>query len=218
MGSAITKTRAKFVLGHMVIAPAAAQSRCQAMEPTLEDTMNPTVMERAVELIHPQRTAPFGQPELREAFGHFPSGVTALCALGSGGDAQPIGLAASSFTSVSLEPALVSICIANASSTWPKLRGATRLGVSVLAAEQGGVSRQLAAKAADRFTGLDWSATREGAVFIGGSCLWLDCAVRQEVTAGDHEIVLLEIGAITSFAGREPLVFHGSQFRSLAML
>jgi len=67
---------------------------------------------------------------LRQAFGCFPTGVTAFCGLADG---RPEGFAASSFTSVSLEPALVSICVANTSETWPKLARMKRLGISVLA-------------------------------------------------------------------------------------
>src|SRR5258706_352547 len=59
--------------------------------------------------------APLGAAELRRAFGCFPSGVVGLCALVN---AVPVGMAASSFTSVSLDPALVSVCVASSSTTW----------------------------------------------------------------------------------------------------
>ena len=64
---------------------------------------------------------------LREAFGVFPSGVVAVAAEVDG---ELVGLAASSFTSVSLEPPLVSFSIANTSKTWPTLRRAERLGLT----------------------------------------------------------------------------------------
>lgn len=62
---------------------------------------------------------------LRQAFGFFPSGVTAVCGLADG---RPAGLTASSFTSVSLDPALVSVCLAKTSTTWPVLRRLPGLG------------------------------------------------------------------------------------------
>src|SRR5918997_4998820 len=71
--------------------------------------------------------------ELRRAYGCFPSGVTAICTLVDG---APDGMAASSFTSVSLDPPLVSVCVQNTSTTWPRLRHLPRLGVSVLAESQ----------------------------------------------------------------------------------
>ncbi|HEX2744921.1 MAG TPA: flavin reductase, partial [Streptosporangiaceae bacterium] len=68
---------------------------------------------------------------LRHVFGAFPSGVAVVAAVV---DNTPVGIAASSFTSVSLDPALVSLCIAHTSTTWPVLREVPRLGVSILSA------------------------------------------------------------------------------------
>jgi flavin reductase (DIM6/NTAB) family NADH-FMN oxidoreductase RutF len=90
----------------------------------------------------PQRTGDtLTAGALRRAFAMFPSGVTAVCATVEG---RPVGLAASSFTSVSLDPPLVSVCIAHTSSTWPLLRAAGRVGVSVLAEGHASIARQLA--------------------------------------------------------------------------
>ena len=69
--------------------------------------------------------------DLRRVFGAFPTGVTAIAAFVDG---TPVGLAASSFTSVSLDPPLASVCIAKTSTTWPVLRRAERLGVSYFTA------------------------------------------------------------------------------------
>jgi flavin reductase (DIM6/NTAB) family NADH-FMN oxidoreductase RutF len=150
---------------------------------------------------------------LRQAFGCFPSGVTAFCGLADG---QPEGLAVSSFTSVSLEPALVSICVANSSTTWPKLARMTRLGISVLASEQGGIARALASKGGDRFAGVPWTADESGAVFIEGASLWLECEPFLRLPAGDHEIVLLRILALEMDPEVNPMVFHRSTFHELA--
>ena len=150
---------------------------------------------------------------LRQAYGTFPSGVTALCALVDG---IPVGMAASSFTSVSMDPPLVSICVANTSSTWARLRSAQRLGVSVLAAGHEGAARQLSAKTGDRFAGLGLEVTDAGAILIEESAAWLDCTLFQEVPAGDHVMLLLRIEALRSFPDQHPLVFHGSTFRQLA--
>ncbi|VFA81410.1 Flavin-dependent monooxygenase, reductase subunit HsaB [Gordonia paraffinivorans] len=150
---------------------------------------------------------------LRNAYGHFPSGVIALCGVVDGG---PVGIAASSFTSVSITPALVSVCVADSSTTWPLLRSAGRLGVSVLAEHHGETARALAAKKDDRFAGIEWIADRSDAVFIGGASLWLDCVLDAEIPAGDHRIVLLRIERMLARPGVSPIVFHGSRFRALA--
>ncbi len=153
-----------------------------------------------------------GPAVLRTAFGAFPSGITAIAALRDG---RPLGLTASSFTSVSLSPPLVSVCIARTSTTWPVLRLAPRLGLSVLGQEHGPVARALAAPGADRFAAVDWESTPHDAVLVRGAALWLECARYAEVPAGDHEIVLLCIRGLTAYPDVPPLVFHQSRFRRL---
>lgn len=155
----------------------------------------------------------FDQALLRQAFGCFPSGVTAFCGLLDG---VAEGMAASSFTSVSLDPALVSVCVANTSSTWPKLAKLDRLGLSVLADDHAPVARSLASKTGDRFSGVDWEATDSGAVFVHGATLWLECAPFKRIDAGDHEIVVLQIVALAIYPDVAPMVFHRSNFRELA--
>ena len=151
---------------------------------------------------------------LRRTFGAFPSGVTALAGLVGG---EPVGMAASSFTSVSLNPPLVSVCVANTSSTWPLLRRPARLGVSVLGHDQEAACRQLATRGVDRFADLAWTATDDGAVLLTGASAWLDCSIEREIPAGDHGIVLLNVHRLGADPGVAPLVFHGSQYRRLAL-
>jgi flavin reductase (DIM6/NTAB) family NADH-FMN oxidoreductase RutF len=158
----------------------------------------------AVEVLDPDR--------LRRVFGAFPTGVTAIAALIDG---QPVGLAANSFATVSLNPALVSVCIAHTSTTWPVLREAPRLGISVLSAAQTGAGRQLAARTDDRFEALIWRATDDGAVLLDGASAWLECSIDQQILAGDHEIVVLRVHDLDADADVTPLVFHASQFRRL---
>ena len=151
---------------------------------------------------------------LRRVLAAFPTGVTALAALVDG---EPVGMAANSFTSVSLDPPLVSVCVATTSSTWPELRRAARIGVSVLSHEQESASRSLAARGIDRFADLSWHATDDGAILLDGATAWFDCSVEREIRAGDHEIVLLNVhGLGTAEPHTPPLVFHGSRYRRLA--
>jgi flavin reductase (DIM6/NTAB) family NADH-FMN oxidoreductase RutF len=152
--------------------------------------------------------------ELRRGYGCFPTGVTAICAMDAG---RPRGMAASSFTAVSLDPPLVSICIQNSSTTWPHLRRLPRLGITVLAEGQDGVCRSLAARGTDRFAGVDWDRTPEGAILLDSAAAWLDCSIHQQLPAGDHVIVLLRVHAMRGDPARSPLVFHGSAFHRLAV-
>lgn len=158
-------------------------------------------------------TADLDPAVLRRAFGAFPSGVVAVAAEVDG---RPVGMAASSFTSVSLEPALVSFCIANHSATWPVLRRAHRLGVSVLADHQGGVCRQLSGPASGRFAGLPLHRTDDGAVLLEDAVAAFDCSIFREVRAGDHTVVLLRLHGVADSDERSPLVFHRSGFGRLA--
>jgi len=153
------------------------------------------------------------QADLRHAFSLYPTGVVAVCALAGG---RPNGIAINSFSSISLDPPLVSISIANSSATWPKLKSAPRLGLSVLGAHQNDLCRQLSSKKTDRFDGVDWQATEAGAVLLAGAALWLECRPFRVFEGGDHMVELLEITRCEVFADVPPLVFHLSQFRDLA--
>lgn len=150
---------------------------------------------------------------LREAFGIFPSGVVAVAA---DVDGERVGLAASSFTSVSLEPALVSFSVANTSKTWPTLRRAGRLGVTILADHHGEVCRRLAGPVEHRFDDVPVTATDDGAVTLDEGLARFDCSVHEEVEAGDHTIVILELHAVEHSDTSLPLVFHRSAFGRLA--
>jgi flavin reductase (DIM6/NTAB) family NADH-FMN oxidoreductase RutF len=151
--------------------------------------------------------------QLRRAFGCFPSGVTAVCALIDG---VPVGMAASSFTSVSVSPPLVSVCIQNTSSTWLKLRRRPRLGLSVLSEGQDDTCVRLSSKEGDRFADVGWEVGPGYSVFIRDSSAWLDCSLDQEVRAGDHTIALLKINGLRAAPNIPPLIFHGSRFRRMA--
>jgi flavin reductase (DIM6/NTAB) family NADH-FMN oxidoreductase RutF len=149
---------------------------------------------------------------LRRAFGVFPSGVVAVAAQVDG---RLTGLAASSFTSVSLDPPLISLNLANSSKTWPDLRRAKQLGVTVLSGDQDVVCRQLAGPVEQRFDGVPHTVSKDGAVTLDEGLAHFECTVYREVEAGDHVLVLLELHAARHMADDDataPLVFHRSGF------
>jgi flavin reductase (DIM6/NTAB) family NADH-FMN oxidoreductase RutF len=155
---------------------------------------------------------PLDAKALRHWYGEFPSGVVAVAAHVGG---QLTGIAASSFTSVSLDPPLVSVSVARTSNTWPLLRKAGQIGISVLADRQDVVCRQLAGPAGERFAGLRFSVTGGGAVLLRESLATYTTSVHQEIDAGDHVIVLLEVHAAEDGEGQAPLIFHRSAFAQL---
>ena len=162
-----------------------------------------------MELMSPTNLSP---TTLREAFGHFPSGVIAIAAEVGG---TLVGLAASTFVPVSLDPPLVSFCVQNTSETWPKLKDVPYLGISVLGEAHDDAARMLAAKTGDRFAGMETVSRESGAVFVAGTSVWLESAIEQLVPAGDHTIVILRVKGITVHADVPPIVFHRSTFRRL---
>jgi len=151
---------------------------------------------------------------LRRAFAQYPSGVVALIAEVDG---APTPLVASSFTvGVSANPPLVSVAIQHSSTSWPAIRGADRIGVSVFAHDQAGLARQLSVPDRERrLQGVDLQGSGSSARYLDGAAMWFETSLHDEVRAGDHTIALLEVRALREFEARLPLIFHNSTFTTL---
>jgi flavin reductase (DIM6/NTAB) family NADH-FMN oxidoreductase RutF len=150
---------------------------------------------------------------IKSAFGAFPSGVAALCAEIDG---VRVGMVASSFSvGVSFDPPMVMFSVQNSSSTWPVLKSAGRIGISILGSAHDATCYQLSSRKGDRFAGLDIHTTEAGAIFVHDAAVWLECVVRSEIPAGDHHVVVLEVTSLRVGEGQEPLVYHGTRFRQL---
>ena len=150
---------------------------------------------------------------LRRAFGHYPTGVAVITATSPDG---PVGMVVSSFTSVSLRPPLVAFCAAHTSTTWPVIADARVCCINVLEASQGPLCHQLATRKEGRFESVAWSASPSGAPILTGVVGWLDCLIAEVRTAGDHDLVLLNVLGHDFAPEREPLLFHRSGYRTLA--
>ncbi|MPV90535.1 flavin reductase family protein [Georgenia ruanii] len=151
---------------------------------------------------------------VRATFAQVPSGVAALAATVDGIDHV---LVASTFTvGVSLDPPLVMFAVQRTSSTWPRLRMADRIGISVLGTDQGELCRRLAGPdRAARLHGVPLERALDDAIFVRGASVWMGCRVHAEHPAGDHDVVVLEVVTLESDDDVDPLVFHGSRFRAL---
>ena len=153
------------------------------------------------------------QKAIETAFAGFPSGVAALTAHIDG---VPTGIVATSFTvGVSFDPPLVLFSVRNDSTTWPVLRRASRIGVSILGSEHQAACMQLASRSRDRFAGLATETTPDGAIFLHNSVMWLDCEISAEIPAGDHSVIVLAVQSIKHAADIEPLIYHDRAFRKL---
>lgn len=135
---------------------------------------------------------------LRSAFGSFMTGVTVVTTIDDTG--EPRGFTANSFTSVSLDPPLLLICIARSASSCATFSKAKSFAVNILAEDQKNVSGAFASKRPDKFTGIDWRASANGQPLIDNALSWFDCARHELIEAGDHVIL---VGAIRGFATRE---------------
>lgn len=141
----------------------------------------------------------------RKVLGHFATGVTVITATDGG---EPVGMAANSFTSVSLAPPLVLFCAAHSSTTWPRIRAAGSFCVNVLAEDQEELCRLFATKGADRFNGVGWHPGPSGSPIIADVLAWIDCRIEATYEAGDHVIVVGRALAMDAALHGKPLVFY----------
>lgn len=136
----------------------------------------------------------FDPRTLRDAFGAFLTGVTVITSFNEQGD--PIGFTANSFTSVSLDPPLLLVCLARTSRNYAALTGAKGFGVNVLSEGQKEISNTFARPVEDRFASVTWKKGPFGAPVFADVAAWFDCSMHQLVDAGDHVIL---IGRIEGF-------------------
>lgn len=155
----------------------------------------------------------FDSREYRDVMGAFPSGVTVVTTHGPDG---PVGFTCQSFTSVSLDPPLVSFSVATTSRSLPAVRDHGRVVINVLSAEQRHLSGQFARSGTDKWAGVDWQPDDgNGAPRLDGVTSWVAGEIEREIEAGDHAIFLVRVTGIGAFPDREPLVFLRSVYREL---
>lgn len=136
----------------------------------------------------------FDIAEFRRALGAFVTGVTVVTTIQP--DGSPRGFTANSFTSVSLDPPLILVCIAKTASSYAVFSDTSRFAVSVLAEDQKHVSGVFASKAADKFVQVGWSTRKTGVPVVDGASASFDCQTHDVVDAGDHIIL---IGRVVDF-------------------
>jgi flavin reductase (DIM6/NTAB) family NADH-FMN oxidoreductase RutF len=155
-----------------------------------------------------KRPAAVSSDEFRHACGRFASGVTIATVVDR--DGVPHGLTVSSFTSVSLSPPLVSICLGHAVSLIDTFRAASHFGINILAEEQQELSQHFARKGHDRFQGIPWAPGTTGAPLLEGVLAAIECEVYQFVPMGDHDILVGQMVGTQVREGNPLLHFRGS--------
>lgn len=148
--------------------------------------------------------------DYRRALGAFPTGVTIVATYDA--DGQPWGLTANSFTSVSLEPPVISVCVAKSGRVFPTLSQSDYFAVNILSADQRALALHFASDVENRFADTEWTPGKVTPL-IPGAASHLECTVHNRVDAGDHEMLL---GRVVEYAHAlcPPLVFCRGTFFS----
>ena len=161
---------------------------------------------------HAGHEKPVTGEEFRKACGRFATGVTIASVMDAKG--APHGLTVSSFTSVSLDPPLILICLGHAVAAIHHFRSATHFGINVLAEDQRPLSDHFARKGHDRFEGTEWYQGASGVPLMPGVLAAIECAVHRIVPMGDHDILVGEMLHAHVRDG-QPLLYFASSYRHL---
>ncbi|MFC0527600.1 flavin reductase family protein [Phytohabitans kaempferiae] len=137
--------------------------------------------------------------------------ANSVAVITTAGEDRPVGITATSFTSVSLRPPLVSFCVDRGSSSFPVFDAAAHVAVHLLGADQEDVARTFATSGIDRFAETAWRPGPHGVPLLDRALAWLVCRVATRVVAGDHVIVLAAPETAGHTEGR-PLVYHNGQY------
>jgi len=157
-------------------------------------------------------SASIASAAFRDALAQFASGVTIVTAQGASG---PVGFTATGFTSVSLSPPLILVCINKTASAHDAVTSADHFGVNILDEKQTWVALQFARSGVDRFSGVPTRISdRAGVPLIDGALAHIECRNHARHIAGDHTILFGEVLSGAVGAGR-PLLHFARQFGSL---
>ena len=150
--------------------------------------------------------------DFRRACGRFATGITIATVMDSQG--VPHGLTVNSFSAVSLDPPLVSICLGHAVSLIDLFREANYFGINILSDHQQALSDHFARKGHDRFQGISWTPGQTGVPLIYDALAAIECQLEQRVPAGDHDIFIGRMVA-TRLTEASPLLYFASEYRKL---
>jgi flavin reductase (DIM6/NTAB) family NADH-FMN oxidoreductase RutF len=156
---------------------------------------------------------------LRSVLGHFATGIVVVAT----DRGTPCGMTANAFTSVSLDPPLVLVCISRIANMYKAVLDCGYFAVSVLSAGQEHLARYFAdstrPRGAEEFGSVQWSpGPRTGSPVLEGSLAWLDCELATSYSGGDHEIFVGSVLASGSGPSSDALVFYRGGFHQPPMV
>jgi flavin reductase (DIM6/NTAB) family NADH-FMN oxidoreductase RutF len=150
---------------------------------------------------------------LRDALGCFATGVTVVTCLDEAG--RPAGLTVNSFTSVSLEPPLLLVCVKKLAASAPILIAAPYFAINVLQTAQQPASITFSTRVEDRFSSTPWSQGEAGAPILKDSLCVFECERFAAYEGGDHHILVGQVLKASFDAGRDPLLYFRGRYRRL---
>ena len=143
---------------------------------------------------------------LREVMSSYPTGVTIVAARER--DGEPFGLTVNSFTSLSLDPPLVLVCIALCATSHDRLISSDAFSVNMLAGDQAPIAKRFATDPSEgRFEGVGWRPGELGTPLIDGSMATLECCRYEVLHGGDHSILIGRVEHL-AMTERDALVYH----------
>jgi len=152
---------------------------------------------------------------LRGVHRRFVTGVTVVTT--AGGDGIPRGLAVNAFSSISLEPPLIMVCVQKTSSTYEPLFASEYFAVNLIAADQMPVVGVFASKREDKFSEVAWHPGLHGAPILEGTCAYMEVQMQERLQASTHTVFLGKV-VDAQHADRPPLLYGGGAFYDGAKL
>jgi flavin reductase (DIM6/NTAB) family NADH-FMN oxidoreductase RutF len=159
-----------------------------------------------------------GADDFKRVLATFASGVTVITTRDAKG--QPAGLTASAFTSVSLSPPMILVCVAHNAQSYEALRGSDRFAVNILAAGQEALSNRFATKSAtnaEKFEGVAHKPGALGLPLLAEALAHLECSTAHAYPGGDHTIFVGQVEAASTrdSDGSEPLLYYRGRYQRL---
>jgi flavin reductase (DIM6/NTAB) family NADH-FMN oxidoreductase RutF len=151
--------------------------------------------------------------QYRRACALFATGITVITTVDESG--RPHGMTVNSFSSVSLDPPLVLICVDLKNAILGHFMTSAWFAVNVLEERQEAISRRFSSPSENRFHGIEWAPGESGAPLLAGVLAQMQCALTKTFEIGDHAVLVGEVRHASYREGR-PLLYFNSAYRKIA--
>jgi flavin reductase (DIM6/NTAB) family NADH-FMN oxidoreductase RutF len=144
----------------------------------------------------------------KEVVGHYVTGVVVITALTRDG---PVGFTCQTFSSLSLDPILISFAAKSDGQSWLRIRGAEAVGFNMLSGDQVELAQVFATSGIDKFADVQWTKAPRGSPLLGGALAHLEGQILSVTTYGDHDVAVVSIDFVQADAG-SPLLYYRGDF------